>query len=208
MPDEKIPEGKMLRVLCPRCKTPIEIKEKGVTQTDGESCGKADPPSRQGNVNPEAGSDSVLHLDMAEEGVNTCLLCVSEPSRLEKLEGILQEMDFRVFRGSNVASAVSKIHHNSYTLILLDESFDGGTPDHNLVLGHLQLLPMDMRRQLFVCLLSENHPTLDQLAAFGMGVDMILNPRELEKAGIILNRSLKEHFALYRIYKEELYKRG
>jgi hypothetical protein len=103
---------------------------------------------------------------------------------------------------------VSKIHHNAYSIIVLDETFDGGTPAQNHVLAHIQLLPMDMRRQLFVCLLSESLQTLDQLVSFRMGVDLVLNLQDLARAKIILNRTMNEHFVLYRIYKDELNRRA
>lgn len=208
MPDEKIPAGKALRVPCPKCKTPIEINDKAFSPAGEVPAGGAELPEIEESAPPPSPQEDAYPLDMVEEGVHAALLCVSDPSRAAILERILVEMDFRVFRGANVSSAVSKIHHNAYSLVVLDESFDGGSPTQNLVLGHIQLLPMDMRRQLFVCLLSEGLQTLDQLAAFRMGVDMVLNLKDLSKTRIILNRTMKEHFVLYRIYKDELNRRA
>lgn len=208
MPDEKIPAGKVLRVPCPKCKTPIEINDKAPSPEEELQVGGAELPRTEEASAPPSPREEAYPLDMVEEGVHAALLCVSDPSRSATLERILEEMDFRVFRGANVSSAVSKIHHNAYSLVVLDESFDGGSPTQNLVLGHIQLLPMDMRRQLFVCLLSEGLQTLDQLAAFRLGVDMVLNLKDLSKARIILTRTMKEHFVLYRIYKDELNRRA
>jgi hypothetical protein len=61
---------------------------------------------------------------------------------------------------------------------------------------------------LFLCLLSRKLASFDQMTAFRMGVNLILNVQDLEKAKIILTRAVKEHESFYRLYIEELGKKG
>ena len=59
-----------------------------------------------------------------------------------------------------------------------------------------------------MCLVSEGLKTMDQMLAFRLGVDMILNVKDLDKAKIVLVRAMKDHKVFYRAYSEELERKG
>ena len=70
------------------------------------------------------------------------------------------------------AFALGKLRHNNYDLIVLEENFNSDKDSENLVLHHIQVLPMHLRRQFYLCLLCEDKPTLDAKLAFRMGVNL------------------------------------
>jgi hypothetical protein len=146
-------------------------------------------------------------LDVVEEGVKTALVCVST-GRIEQIDSVLRELDFFVVSANKGPYAVAKVKNNHYDLIVLEESFDAGNGSQNLLLRHLQLLPMHTRRELFLCLLSENMPTLDHMTAFRNGVNMTLNTRDLDKIKILIARALKEHRVFYKTFRDELARKG
>lgn len=207
--DEKIPEGKTLRILCPKCKTPIELGEKQPAEKP-----HVEEKVQQHDVNAYSSSiaesfrddplDFAASIDVVDDGVKTALLCVSDIKQAGRIAPVLQELDFWVVHATGSAFALGKLHHNTYDLIILEERFDMDKTAANPVLRHVQLLPMHVRRQFFLCLLSENKPTLDAMAAFQLGVNLILNLREFEKAKIILARALKEHRNFYSFFNAEL----
>lgn len=206
VPNEKIPQGKGLKILCPKCKNPLDIKESApsgsmeeVVDTASESPGTS--------FFPDPASDYQGDIDLVEEGVKTALLCCSDLKRAEKIARALQELDFWVVHAVRAAFALGKLHHNHYDLIVLDENFDAAKPTENLVLHHVQLLPMHGRRQFFLCLLSETKPTLDAMLAFRTGVNMVLNTQDIEKAKIIFARAMKDHKAFYSVFNQELNKK-
>ena len=183
IPDDKVPEGKALKILCPKCKTPSKSMEK--------------PPPRNltiasriwsGTSQPEFGADPVLDyanaIDVVDEGVKTALLCATNVKRAEKIAQALQELDFWVVHALRPAFALGKLHHNNYDLIVLEENFNSDNNSTNLVLHHIQVLPMHLRRQFYLCLLSQDKPTLDAKLAFRMGVNLILNVQDIEKAKV------------------------
>ncbi len=195
IPEEKISEGRISRIPCPRCKTPIELTE------------SAPPPQApQNGILPpfDTLADYTSAVDVVEDGVKTAMLCVSNTKLAEKLAQVLQELDYWVVHAARAGFALGKLHHNTYDLIILEENFDSSKAAENLVLHHVQLLSMHVRRQFYLCLLSDTLPTLDAMLAFRMGVNLILNVADLEKAKIIFARSLKEYKNFYGFFNAEL----
>lgn len=196
IPDEKVPEGRGFRIPCPKCKTSLLIGSNERTAAPGFA-GPTD-------VAMEDLSDYTSAIDVVEDGVKTALLCMFGQKQAEKIAQALQELDFWVVHAARSGFALGKIHHNHYDLIILEENFDAANAADNLVLHHIQLLPMHVRRQFFLCLVSEVHPTLDAMLAFRMGVNLIVNVRDLEKTKLILARSMKEYKTFYNFFNSEL----
>ncbi len=200
--DDKIPEDKVLKILCPRCKSPLEITGKAV------SAGVDDTTA---NLSEKNQADSLLDyanaIDVVDEGVKTALLCDTDVKRGERIVQALQELDFWVVHALRPAFALGKLHHNRYDLIVLDENFNSEKDSENLVLHHIQLLPMHMRRQFYLCLLSREKTTMDANLAFTMGVNLILNVNDLDKVKVLFARLMKEHRNFYALFNAELAKK-
>lgn len=203
VPDDKVPEGEAFKILCPKCKEPVEID------------GKAIPPVRKDRVpylsesdQPEFGVDALSDyanaIDAVDEGVKTALLCDTNVKRAERIAQALQELDFWVVHALRPAFALGKLHHNNYDLIVLEENFNADKDSENLVLHHVQVLPMHLRRQFYLCLLCRDKPTLEAKLAFRMGVNLILNPKDLDKAKVLFARAIKEYRNFYGLFTAEL----
>ena len=201
--NDKIPGGRALRIPCPKCKVPIEVKDK---QSFRDAAPYASEPASAKSF-ADSFSEYSNAIDVVEEGVKTALLCVCNAKRAETLAQSLHELDFWVVHAARAGFALGKLHHNNYDLIVMEENYDSANAADNLVLHHVQLLPMHLRRQYFVCLLSETLPTLDSMLAFRMGVNLTLNMQDIEKAKLILARSLKEYKSFYSFFHGELNKK-
>ena len=206
IPDEKVPQGKAVRIICPKCKAPTESRAKSA-QADIE--GQASHPSEHFQAEPEADPilDDANAIDVVDDGVKTALVCDTNAKRAEMIAQALQELDFWVVHALRPAFALGKLHHNNYDLIILEEHFDSDKRSENLVLHHVQVLPMHLRRQFYLCLLSNEKTTLDSRIAFTMGVNLILNIRDIEKAKVLLARAMKEYRNFYGIFNAEIAKR-
>lgn len=201
IPDEKIPRGKGIRVLCPKCRIPISLKSPGDISPEEAQL----DPSLSPGVEDLSILDDKSLLDFVEDGVKTALVCVSA-NRIDQIDSVLRELDFYVVTVNNGPFAVAKVQNNHYDIIVLED--DGSNGGQNLLLRHLQLLPMHTRREFFLCLLSDELQTLDRMAAFRTGVNMILNVEDLDKFKILFARALKEHRVFYRMFQDELTRKG
>lgn len=202
IPDDKMPEGKTFKILCPKCKAPIEVNGREPAAAPTVGAGAFSAPA-EGGFGDDA-LDFANAIDAVDEGVKTALLCVSNIKKADKIAQVLQELDFWVVHASRSSLALGKLHHNHYDLIVLEENFDSAKTAANLVLHHVQLLPMHVRRQFYLCLLSETMPTLDAMLAFRLGVNLILNVENLDKAKVILARAMKEFRTFYSFFNAEL----
>jgi predicted Zn finger-like uncharacterized protein len=199
--DERIPEGKGLKVLCPRCRTPVDRKDDpGASDGGGTEQKLTVPPP----VGEQELQDDSSAMEVFEEGAKVALLYLSEASRTEKMSDVLHQLDYHVSVAGTAKTAIKRLDQSIYQLVILDEAIDVHQDPEIRVLHHLQLQPMHVRRQFFLCLLSENLPTLDRLVAFRLGVDLIINLRDLEKSKLILVRTMKDHKTFYKAFNSEL----
>ena len=95
IPDDKVPKGKALKILCPRCKAPTEINEKAIPPELDDRV-----PYLSESLEPEFVVDPLLDyanaIDVVDEGVKTALLCDTNVKRAERIAQALQELDFWV----------------------------------------------------------------------------------------------------------------
>lgn len=199
IPENKIPEGKSFTISCPRCGSPLEVAGKPVS-----AGGEGSAFRLAGNEQADTGLDFETEIDMVDEGVKTALLCDTNVKRGEKITQALQELDYWVVHAMRPAFALGKLRHNRYDLIVLDEFFNAEKESENLVLHHITLLPMHLRRQFYLCLLSREKTTMDEKLAFRIGVNLILNVNDLEKTKVLFARCLKEHRNFYALFNAEL----
>jgi hypothetical protein len=153
-------------------------------------------------------SDEVTPLHLIEAGGRAALVCITAQAIAERIAQAVQEADYRVVIAQNPSSAMSRIDRDHYQLIVLEEGYGGADCSANPVLLYLHRLPMASRRKSFLCLLSEQTPTLDHMAAFRIGANLILNLHDVDKMPVILDRLVKDHEDFYAVFNDELTKRG
>jgi predicted Zn finger-like uncharacterized protein len=203
--DDKVPTDKDLKILCPKCRTPVERVESAASTAPPRTASPA-----TSTPTPEFMEDDVdtVSSDVLEEGVKSALLCVTDPARSRRMSQVLEQMDYHLTTASTSKSALDKLQRMQFDMVVLEENHGGTSLSENPVLHHFQFLPMPARREFFLCLLSPTLATLDRMNAFRMGVDLILNERDLDKAKILLMRAMKDQRYFYKTYTEELEKKG
>ncbi len=153
-------------------------------------------------------SDDAALLPWAEAGGKTALICIADQALSDSIAQSVAGLDYHVIVAQEPSSALTWLEYGQCELIVLDENYGGTGWSENPVLLNLQRQPTRTRRKSFVCLLSEQTPTLDHMAAFRCGANMILNFRNILKMQVILQRAIKDHEAFYAVFKDELAKRA
>lgn len=211
--DEKVPVGKVSSLRCPKCKSKITIDLRPEASTDKNtsvfSAGGADAfeaPAR--SVAAEDYDASERPFDFLEEEGKTALVCEPEPQRLASIREVLEIMEYHITAPEGVRDALRKMKYHEYDLILVNERFDGSDPDANGILIYLERLAMDVRRHIYVALLSERYPTLDYMTAFLKSVNITINLKDLDSLDRILTRGINERDMFYDVYNETAKKLG
>jgi hypothetical protein len=153
-------------------------------------------------------ADEVTPLHLTEVAGRVALVCIADQVLAERVAQVINKLDFHVIVAQKASSALSKLENHHCDLIILHEKYGLDESSENLVLIYMQRLPMLVRRRSFLCILSEEAPTLDQMTAFRNGANLILNSQDVEKIPLILDRILKDHQTFYAVFYDELARRG
>jgi CheY-like chemotaxis protein len=202
IPDEKLPAGKTASIKCPRCQSKISIKvpEESVAdvenefddlfafdEDEGESYDAVDKP-----------------FDFIEEEGKTALVCESDALIREKISPILHIMEYHVTEVPSSRETLKKMRYHTYDIVILNEYFDSKDVDTNPILIYLERMMMEIRRNMFVVLLTTRFRTMDNMMAFQKSVNMILNLRNIDDMDKILQRGLADYGLFFKVFKETL----
>jgi predicted Zn finger-like uncharacterized protein len=211
-PDEKIPAG-LDSVPCPKCKNRIVLS---AGQKPGELSLKEEPAGHSNSEDlsfdeaplsdPYDASDKPF--DFVEEEGKTALVCESDPECKKIIIEALHLMEFNITEAGNSRDVLKRMRYHVYDLIVLNEKFDNTNSDLNPIMMAIDRLPISTRRNIFVALISDRFLTMDNMTAFQKSVNIIINTKNMEDFGKILNRGITDHEYFYRVFKETMKKLG
>jgi len=207
--DDKLPQGKAASIRCPKCKNKISIDLRNRPE-NGNTAAKAVAQPNAFNFD-EGGDDydaSEKPFDFLEEEGNTALICENDPEIIKQINIVLGIMDYSVATAETVRDALKKMKYHTYDMILINESFDGSDPDANGLLVYVERLSMDVRRNIFVGLLTQRYPTMDNMAAFLKSVNITINVKDIGSIDRILSRGINEYELFYAIFRDSAKKLG
>lgn len=142
-------------------------------------------------------------FDFALEGGTTALVCESDSAVRDGLASALEKMGYHVTKVSSAPDALKSMRFHLYNLIAVGES-----PDEGEVLDHIRRLPMGVRRDIFVVLLSAAVRTMDTMAAFAHSVNLVINRENIGEAGAIIQRGIADNESFYETFREALKRAG
>ena len=199
--DDKLPQGKAASIRCPKCKNKISIDLRAHPEN-----GKAADTAKPNAFNFDEGTDDYdaaeRPFDFLEEEGNTALVCENDPEILKQINIVLGIMDYSVATAETVRDALKKMKYHSYDMMLINETFDGSDPDANGLLVYVERLSMDERRNIFVGLLTQRFPTMDNMAALLKSVNITINLKDIGSIDRILSRGINEYELFYATFKD------
>jgi len=92
-------------------------------------------------------------------------------------------------------SALKKMASIPYSLVTLDEDM---TKMNGRFLAYMSNIPMHVRRKALYVLISPRYQTMDKATAFAMGMDGLINYKDLNRLASCINILKKDHRQLYR----------
>lgn len=200
--DEKLPPGKSASLKCPRCSAKITIPPPEAEIQNAEAVFE-DLFDFEGE--DDSGYDAAEKpFDFIEEEGKTALVCEADTLLREKVRPPLDILEYHVTEVPNSRDALKKMRYHSYDVIILNEYFDTQDPDANAVLIYLERLNMEVRRNIFVTLLTSRYRTMDHMTAFQKSVNMIVNIRNIDDFDKILQRGMADYGLFFKVLKESL----
>ncbi|MCD6486590.1 MAG: hypothetical protein J7K35_04625 [Syntrophobacterales bacterium] len=147
-------------------------------------------------------------FNFIEEGGKTALICESSPVFRERVSNVLEKMGYYITEAATIQESLRNMRVHMYQLIVVDESFDMGSTVDNHVLDYIRQLPMNVRRNIFVVMLSIGICTMDNMAAFKKSVNLIINLDDVDGAGAIIERGIADNEAFYNTFRNAMRKAG
>jgi len=198
--DEKIPAGKSASFACPKCKSKISLGADKQPVKSAGSTGAAD--------NNDGYDASEKPFDFIEEEGLTALVCEQNPIVKKTITDALGLMEYQITAAESARDALKRMRYHVYELIVVNESFSTENPEANGVLIYLERLTMNMRREMFVAMVSDRYRTMDNMMSLNKSVNMIINVKNIDDIGKILSRGITDNEYFYRIFKETLRETG
>jgi CheY-like chemotaxis protein len=191
IPDEKIPDGKVISKPCPKCKNILFI-------------GSALKQEASSDKEFYTDTDDEKPFDFIEEEGSSALVCEQDPDIRKKIIDTLDIMEYHITVAENGRDALKKMRYHVYDLIVINETFTSDSLDSNMVMLYLERLPMSIRRNTFVIMLSTRFRTLDRMLAFRYSVHIIINLKNIDDFGKIVSRSLTDNELFFQVFNESL----
>ncbi|MFC1821968.1 hypothetical protein ACFL9T_04620 [Thermodesulfobacteriota bacterium] len=228
VPDEKIPKGQLVRISCPKCKGKITLD----TRNDAapvESPETPKPAGPTGSEEEEYAETGQFHrkfietskvteedtekysyddfsgdgsLDLFEEGAKLALILASNEEQTENIKGAAEEMGYKCISSPDTRDATGKMRFHHFDLIILSDGFDGQALDSSPVLNYLNHISMSVRRRVFLALTGDDFKTLDNMMAFALSANAVINTRDINQMSSILKKSISENEMFYKVFMD------
>jgi len=147
-------------------------------------------------------------FDFIPDGGRTALICEPDPSIRVKIMKALRKMDYHITKSASAQDALREMRFHLYDVVVLNEYFDTEDPNANDVLEYLKYLPVNIRRNIYVALVSDRFRTMDNMASLADSVNLVINKANIDDVDTIIKRGIADNKSFYLVFKESLRKTG
>ena len=227
IPDEKVPQGQRVSVLCPRCKNKLIIDTtEARTEVSPPAADEPAVPLSPGQGPPDTSHEEAFEpsepesipefddaeeddiLDTYDEGEKSALVMENDAHYTEKIKEALEEIGYRYVPAENTQKAVGKMRFQNFDLVILSDHFDDVPLKQSPILDYLNHLSMSVRRKVFLVLISDKFKTMDHMMAFTMSANLVINVKNLDKVSTILKRAVSDNEKFYKVFFDTLKETG
>jgi hypothetical protein len=209
IPDEKVPKGQVVKFTCPKCKGKVTVDGRKAAQAEPASAPEPETPPAPEEKPPQAKTpgridEEAAELGFLEEGVQLALVLPRDPDEDEKIKAAVEELGYKYVTSENTRKAVGNMRIHRFDVVILSDQFDGIDLKQSPVLQYLNHLSISVRRRTFLALVGDDFRTMDNMAAFSLSANMVMNREDLDKMHLILKQGVMENDRFYKVYKETL----
>ena len=235
LPDDKLPVGRPFSFNCPHCKfknTAMipDPNAPGQAEPPAPEPAAAPPANHRVATAPpapleapdESGADRSLlginggggdmdlqaALSEAADDRPKAIVVYDDPTVQEFLVQKLHDSGYKAMVALNPRDAAKQLKFINFSLLVLQEDYCGGTLHGNLLLRSLQTIDISNRRGMLIILVSPKMTSLDDLTAFSLSIDGIVNAADLASIDRLLVSITARAAKSYAVYREILTEHG
>jgi hypothetical protein len=179
--------------------------------------GYGQPPQQRESKSLNAGmipgynvseAQSLMALADGPEGLKTALVIYDNEEIQNMLEEKLSSMGYKVSLALNVRDAAKQLKFGAFQVVLLQEDYYGATVKNNQLLKAINSLEVRIRHKMFIGLIGPSFTSLDDLMAFSLSLDTVINTRDLEDIEKLLISAIGHVSKFFATYNELRAQRG
>jgi len=209
IPDEKIPSGQQATVSCPKCQNKLMLNARGSRTKSATLAveGKAESHLKEPASNDDNWDDDAS-LDFFEEDAKLALVMGNGGQQVKKLGRTIEELGYRCVLAKNTRDAISKMRLHYFDLVVLSDGFDGIDLAQSPILQHINNLSMSVRRRCFLALVADEFKTMDNMMAFAMSANMVINGGDLDRLTSIMQHAISDNEKFYKVFMDTMVEVG
>ena len=191
IPDEKVPPNQVVSITCPKCKGKIKVDTR-------------EPDRERDTSGIEEFEQDSSPLELFEEGTRLALVLNGDEGQAQTISSVLEELSYKPIVAPSTREAMGKLRLHHFDLIMLSDGFDGQNLEGSPITHYLNHLSMSVRRKIFFVLLSDTFKSTDNLMAFTLSANLVINPADLSNLRLILNKTIPDHEKFYKVFTDTL----
>lgn len=212
---DRLAEGQILKINCPRCKKPMELAANGELALANRSVQKIPAPKQHKlTLKPPAPpSLDWLASGKAEQeeeikNVREVLILMADSQERSSVVEAFKEIDYKPILPESFNDGIERMQFTNYAAVVLHSRFDGNSLAESSFHDHMRKLAMTRRRSIFYTLIGPEFQTLYNLEALVNSANLVVNDKEVNKIGFILKKAIPEYEEFFGQYVDTLIEHG
>jgi CheY-like chemotaxis protein len=153
-------------------------------------------------------AQSLLELADSHEGLKSALVAYDDESVQTLLTENLTNMGFKVSVALNIRDAAKQLKFASFQVVLIQENYYGANLKTNQLLKAIQGMEVRTRHKMFIGMIGPSFTSLDDLTAFGLSLDTVINTKDIEDIERLLISAIEHVNKFFQAYNELRAARG
>ena len=201
-----------MALACPKCKNKVIVDTRSQAAekpAPAPAAEKAAEPAPAPKARPAPDMhEEAAEIGFFEEGKKLALVMAADPQEAEFIKQAVEELGYQYVPAENTRKAVSTMRLQHFDMVILSDGFDGVELRQSPVIQFMNHLSMSVRRRIFFALTGDDFKTMDNMMAFAMSVNMVINSADMEKVSQILKRGVSENERFYKVMMDTLVEVG
>lgn len=218
---DKLPSGNLLKLGCPQCQKPFELKSDGTLPgqkpPNGAVAPRGGPPlkgARNITVTPPPPPDldwlasgQMQEKEIVEDTPMVFILVNKGPGLSTVREAYENEGFLPVFSDS-IEGAIDRLQFTPFAALVLHSRFEGDSLESNSFHSFMKKMAMGRRRNIHYTLIGPEFQTLYDLQALSNSANLVVNDNELNNFRLILKKSLHDSQKVFGPLAESMVRHG
>jgi hypothetical protein len=204
----------------------MTLPERRITEIslDGDEPSPLQPGPRQNQPSPSATQTGMIPnmsmppmmmpdtglADMEDlpEGMKSAMIAFDNEEIQEKLVEKINALGYRTIVAINIRDAVKQLKFGRVQLLIIQEDYYGANLSTNQIIRAVHSLEQIIRHDMFVAVVGPSFTSLDDLTAFSLSLDTVINVADLYDIDRILISAMTHVKKFMATYKELTHQRG